>query len=84
MSKHTDTPRMQAVATPVAALPELGYIGHAVFPRASHGLNEHDHGPALEVLVYRRGRQVFGVEKQRLVVDGDEHDARTLVPAAQA
>ena len=72
MSKHTAPPRLQALASPAAAWPELGYIGHAVFPRACHGLDEHDHGPALEVLVYRRGRQVFGVEKQRLVVDGDE------------
>jgi AraC-like DNA-binding protein len=72
MTKHADTPWMQAAATPVTELPELGYIGHAVFSCACHGLDEHDHGPALEVLVYRRGRQVFGVEKQRLVVEGDE------------
>ncbi len=52
------------------ALPELAKIAHSVFDKAVRGLEEHDHGSCLELVVVETGQEVYRAEGQDHVVSG--------------
>jgi AraC-like DNA-binding protein len=51
-------------------LPELSKIAHSVFDKAVRGLEEHDHGACLELVVVETGQEIYRAEGRDHVVNG--------------
>lgn len=51
-------------------LPELQKIAYSVFDRAVRGLEEHDHGSCMELVVVETGQEIYRAEGQDHVVSG--------------
>ena len=52
------------------AIPELHKIAYSVFDKAVRGLEEHDHGSCLELVVVETGQEIYRAEGQDHVVNG--------------
>src|SRR3954466_2748502 len=53
-----------------ADLPELSKIACSVFDRAVRGLEDHDHGSCLELVVVETGQEIYRAEGRDHVVSG--------------
>jgi AraC-like DNA-binding protein len=65
--------RMSGLSTiykPFAELPELTKIAYSVFDKAVRGLEEHDHGSCMELVVVETGQEIYRAEGRDHVVNG--------------
>jgi AraC-like DNA-binding protein len=51
-------------------VPELQKIAYSVFDKAVRGLEEHDHGTCMELVVVEAGQEIYRVEEKDYILNG--------------